>query len=506
MAPHTTRPRGRRQSVPASRQFASALQRAYLRAVHVLAIDQGTSSTKALVVAPAGDILALAEVAVHPKIVDGGGVEQDPEELWASILTAGRQAVAHAAVPINAVGLANQGETILAWDRSSGAPLSTALSWQDRRATEVCERLRPQAESLRALTGLPLDPYFAAPKIAWLRAHVTRDGVCTTTDTWLLHRLTGAFVTDAATASRTLLMDLSSGRWSPRACSVFGVDPESLPTITGCAEAIGETSAFGATAPVAGHAVDQQAALFAQACFDRGEAKCTYGTGAFLLATTGAQPTRSGAGLATCVAWRLGGETTYCLDGQVYTVGAAVNWLQRIGVINDPSDLDSSEGDSSHRSDVVFVPALAGLAAPFWRPAARGSFVGLSLATQRGDLIRAVIDGIAAQVAWLARAAGDDLGRPLSRLRVDGGLTRSRVLMQTQADLLQIPIEVSASPHATALGVAALARLGVGGAKTPAEAVGRRAAVVTYEPHLSSDEAAARLRRWHDVATATMVL
>jgi glycerol kinase len=486
--------------------FASSLRRAYLRAVHVLAIDQGTSSTKALVVSPTGEILALAEVAVHPMPVDGGGVEQAPEELWASVLAAGHQAVARAAVPIAAVGLANQGETILAWDRSSGAPLSVALSWQDRRATKVCERLSPHAESLRALTGLALDPYFVAPKIAWLRAHVTRDGVCTTTDTWLLHRLTGAFVTDAATASRTLLMDLSTGRWSPEACTLFGVDPESLPTIAGCAEAIGETSAFGATAPVAGLAVDQQAALFGQACFNRGDAKCTYGTGAFLLATTGPLPTRSGAGLATSVAWRLGADTTYCLDGQVYTVGAAVNWLQQIGVINDPSDLDTSGGDSSHRSGVVFVPALAGLAAPFWRPAARGSFVGLSLATQRCDLVRAVVDGIAAQVAWLARAAGEDLGHPLARLRVDGGLTRSRVLMQTQADLLQVPIEVSASPHATALGVAALARLGIGGAKTPAEAVTREAAAVIYEPHLSRDEAEARLRRWRSVAEATMAL
>jgi glycerol kinase len=381
-----------------------------------------------------------------------------------------------------------------------------ALSWQDRRATPMCERLAAHGGRLRALTGLPLDPYFAAPKMRWLREHVTRDGVCTTTDAWLLYRLTGAYVTDAATASRTLLLDLDAAAWSPEACELFEIDAESLPAICGCAEPIGDTAAFGARVPLAGLAVDQQAALFAQGCFAAGEAKCTYGTGAFLLATVGRRPVRSATGLVSCVAWQLAGETTYCLDGQVYTVGSAVDWLRRVGVVRDAADLDAVGAQVPDSGGVVFVPALAGLAAPFWRPDARGVFTGLSLATDRAHLIRAAIEGVAAQVAWLARAAAEDIGRPLARLRVDGGLTRSRALMQTQADLLQIPVELYASPHATAMGVGALARLGAGAANSPADAIGSCQPAAVYEPHVSHDEAEARLRRWRRALEVTVDL
>ncbi len=347
--------------------------------MNILAIDQGTSSTKALVVSPERRVLAEAAVPINPKLVGEGGVEQDPEEVWTSVVAAGRealaQALARAGESVAAVGLANQGETVLAWNRETGEPLSPAISWQDRRAAAVCARLADRAEQLRSLTGLPLDPYFAAPKMTWLREHVTRGGICTTTDTWLLHRFTGAYVTDAATASRTLLLDLDAVDWSPEACALFAIDPESLPTIAGCAQPIGETSAFGGSLPVAGLAVDQQAALFAEACLTAGDAKCTYGTGAFLLATVGTRPRRSTSGLASCVAWKLGDEATYCLDGQVYTVGAAVNWLQQVGLVSDPADIDRLGAHVTDSNGVVFVPALAGFAAPFWRPAARRACV-----------------------------------------------------------------------------------------------------------------------------------
>jgi glycerol kinase len=474
--------------------------------VYVLAIDQGTSSTKALVVAPDGAIRAQAEIAVQSTTTDDGGVEQDPEEIWQSVLDAGARALAHAGVPVGALGLANQGETVLAWDRDSGRPLSRAISWQDRRALPICESLREQGEWLRARTGLPLDPYFAAPKMRWLRERVPRAGVCTTTDTWLLHRLCGAYVTDATTASRTLLLDLDAVAWSPEACAIFAVDLGQLPTIVPCAGVVGATTSFGGSLPVAGLAVDQQAALFAEACFSAGEAKCTYGTGAFLLATVGPHPWRSASGLVACIAWQLGDTTTYCLDGQVYTVGAAVSWLRDVRLIDDPSDLDAVGGAAADAGSVAFVPGLAGLAAPFWRPAARGAFTGLSLSTSRAQLVRAAVDGIAAQVALLARAAGADLGHPLARVRADGGLTRSRLLMQTQADLLQVPVEVYPSPHATALGVAALARLGIGAAADPATAVGMWQPAAVYEPRIGADEAAARLQRWRRAAEATMEL
>ena len=471
--------------------------------MYVLAIDQGTSSTKALIVSPDGGVVAESEAPVRSQATSDGGVEQDPEELWQSVLDAARRALKQARVPIAVLGLANQGETVLAWERSSGRPLSRAISWQDRRALGVCERLGAHSAWLQRHTGLPLDPYFAAPKMRWLRQHVTPDGACTTTDAWLLHRLCGAYVTDAATASRTLLLDLDAVEWSPEAAALFDIDPGTLPAIVPCAGAVGETNLFGEPLPVAGLAVDQQAALFAEGCLGTGEAKCTYGTGAFLLVTVGAQPRRSTAGLVACVAWQLGSETTYCLDGQVYTVGAAVSWLQSVRLVDGPHDLDRLGDAVPDAGGVVFIPGLAGMAAPFWRPAARGLFAGLSLATSREQLVRAVIDGIAAQVAWLARAAAADLGHPLARLRVDGGLTRSRALMQTQADLLQAPVEVYPSPHATALGVAALARRGAGAA---IDTVRSWTPAAVYEPRIDADEAETRLQRWRRVAEATMDL
>lgn len=479
----------------------------YDRAVPVLAVDQGTSATKALVIDADGGVLGRAEIAVHPRAVGDGGVEQNPEELWRSVVEAGRAALAAARMTtVDAVGLANQGETVLAWERETGRPLSAAISWQDRRAVGVCDRLAAHADELAAITGLPLDPYFAAPKAAWLRERVTSAGVVTTSDSWLVHRLTGAHVTDAATASRTGLLDLDRTAWSPEACRYYGLDAAVLPAIVGCAEPVGETTVFGGRFPLTGLAVDQQAALFGHGCLDPGDAKCTYGTGAFLLATTGTEARRSRDGLAASVAWRIGGATTYCLDGQVYTAGAAVEWLTRLGLLGSAAELDAVAASVPSANGVVFVPALAGLAAPFWKPAARASFVGLDLASERGQLVRAVLEGIAAQVAVLAEAMARDLGRPLGMLRVDGGLTRSRTLVQAQADLLQTPVAVGASPDATALGVAALARLGAGRAASARAALGAVRPAAVYEPAISGAEAAARLARWRRAALAASEL
>jgi glycerol kinase len=467
--------------------------------MNVLAIDQGTSSTKALVVADGGEVLGESSAPVHPQAGAQGAVEQNPEELLQSMIEAGRAAIAAAGAPVDAVGIANQGETVLRWDRETGRPFGPALSWQDRRAVTVTRDLADRADRLTEITGLPLDPYFAAPKMTWLRRRDGEEGVVTTVDAWLLQHLAGAFVTDAATASRTVLLDLESTTWSEEACSLFGLDPAAQPEIVDCDAPIGETDAFGETLPVTGLAVDQQAALFAESCFDAGEAKCTYGTGAFILATVGDQVARSGSRLAACVAWRLGGKTTYCLDGQVYSAGSAVSWLRELDLISEAADLDRvGPGDG----EVLFVPSLAGLAAPFWAPEARGGWFGLSLATRRDDLVRAVIWGIAAQVASLAGAMEDDLGRPLERLRVDGGLTRSSALMQAQADLLQAPVELYPSADATALGVGALARLGSGAAATPAEAVGDWAPAAVFEPRMPAGEAAERLARWRAAALA----
>src|ERR671936_2319667 len=251
-----------------------------------------------------------------------------------------------------------------------------------------------------------------------------------------------------------MLLDLQSTTWSAEACSLFGLDSAEQPGIVDCDAQVGETNVFGGRLPVTGLVVDQQAALFAESCFEAGEAKCTYGTGAFILATAGEGVVHSRSRLAACVAWRLGGTTTYCLDGQVYSAGSAVSWLRDLELISDASDLDRVGGGDGP-GEIVFVPSLVGLAAPFWAPEARGAWFGLSLATRRDDLVRAVIWGIAAQVASLALAMEADIGRPLDKLRVDGGLTRSAALMQAQAELLQAPVELYPSADATALGVGA---------------------------------------------------
>jgi glycerol kinase len=455
--------------------------------VRILAIDQGTSATKAVLVGPGQEVLGSAEVPVRVRAVGGDGVEADPEELYASVVAAGQQALAAARTGADAVALANQGETVLAWDRRTARPLTQAIVWQDRRSAGVCQRLAGSAERLTEITGLPLDPYFAAPKMTWLRENLDPGGVITTTDTWLLARLGADYVTDAATASRTLLLDLDAAEWSAEACAAFGMDPGALPRVAG------ETTAFGSAMPVAGLAVDQQAALFAERCFDAGQAKCTYGTGAFLLATTGARAVRSRGGLSSSVAWRLAGTPSYCLDGQVYTAGAAIRWLGDVGLLAGAAELDAAGGSVPDSGGVLFVPALAGLGAPQWRPDARGAFLGLGLGTTRAHLIRAVIDGLAASVALLAGTVAADLGSPLTALRVDGGLTRSRVLLQAQADLLQLPVEVYEVPDATALGVAALARLGTGEASSVTEAVGPADVQTVIEPRIGAAEAAERL-------------
>jgi glycerol kinase len=468
----------------------------------VLAIDQGTSGTKAIVVDPIDGVIALAEEPLYPSYQASGGVEQDPEALLASVLTAGRRALAAAGRPVQAVALANQGETVLAWDRASGRPLSAALVWQDRRAEALVADLAGARGWVAERTGLVLDPYFSAPKMAWLRRNVTRAGVVSTIDSWLIHRLCGEFVTDASTVSRSLLTDVDSVNWDPDLLTLFGLDGEQLPRIAACDEVIGTTSAFGPTLTVAGLVVDQQAALLAEACLEPGLAKCTFGTGAFLLANTGARPVRSSSGLTSSVAWRARGDTAYCLDGQVYTAGSAIRWITDLGLITAAEDLDRLAATDAEGA--LCVPALAGLAAPWWRPDATAVFTGMTLSTRPEHLILAVLQGIAAQVAELAALVSGDLGAPLQRLRVDGGLTRCHTLIQATADLLQLPIDVYPSPHATALGAAAFGRLAMTADLTLDETVPSWSPEVSYEPGWSADRTAEFLGRWRAAVAATL--
>ncbi|MEV0672800.1 FGGY family carbohydrate kinase [Mycobacterium sp. NPDC050441] len=468
----------------------------------VLAIDQGTSGTKAIVVDPEEGVVGIAEVAVHPRYLDGGGVEQDPAELLESVLGAGRAALEQAGRPVDAVSLANQGETVLAWDPATGEPLTQAIVWQDRRAESLCAGLAEHADMLAARTGLVLDPYFSAPKMAWLRRNMggVAGSVITTSDTWLLHQLTGEFVTDATTASRSAAVELGTQDWSPELLAVFGLDGERLPRIASNDEIIGTTSAFGSAIPVGGIVVDQQAALLAEACLESGMAKCTFGTGAFLLSNTGTTPVRSTTGLTSSVAWRVGGVDSFCIDGQVYTAASAVKWLTSLGVINGAAEMDGvAESDNA---GVLCVPALAGLAAPWWKSQATATISGMTLSTGRGHIVLAVLQGIAAQVAELVSAIDAD-APPLTRLRADGGLTQSTVLMQACADILQVPVDVYPSAHATALGAAALARLSLAPEKSMADVVTDWTPSASYEPRWSPPRAAEFRSAWRELAENT---
>jgi glycerol kinase len=450
----------------------------------VLAIDQGTSATKA-VVWSAGRIVADVDVPVLGTTHSGNAVEQDAEDLWRSVVTAGWEAVQQSDEPIEAVGIGNQGETVLAWNTKTGAPLGPALSWQDRRSVSVTDAMDATTrERLLAITGLPVDPYFAAPKMALLHgmlgATLGPHDVITTIDAWVNFRLTGEFVTDRATASRTQLLDPHTLEWSDEALAAYALPRRFLPELAHCDGVLGTTDEFGTRLPVGGLIVDQQAALFAQGCLDRGSAKCTYGTGAFLLANTGQVHQASSAGLATSLAWTMeDGTRASCMDGQVYAAGAAVSWLQRVGLIATAQDLDRLGSGPS--GGVVFRPSFAGRGAPHWQPNAHAEISGLALSTGPEQIVSAFIDGLTTEVADLVRAVEADLG-PMVTLRVDGGLTQSRVLMQRQADALGIPVEVYPHSCATALGVAALALRAVGGPGSEGAIIEGWQPVTTFEP------------------------
>ena len=435
----------------------------------ILAIDQGTSATKAVVWSEQG-IAAEIDVPVHGLTHQGDAIEQDPEALWESIVTAGRQAVDSQDSAIRAVAIGNQGETVLAWDRSTGQALGPALSWQDRRSATVTSGISPaDADALLRMTGLPVDPYFAAPKMAWLQRSLDLpaggDVVVTTIDAWVNYRLAGAYATDLSTASRTQLLDGESLTWSSRAAEIYGLPLATFPDLVPCDATLGTTTAFGSPVPVAGAMVDQQAALLAEGCTEPGSAKCTYGTGIFLLANIGRAHVPSTAGLATSLAWAMrDGTRASCVDGQVYSAGAAVAWLQRAGLITGPEDLDALAGAVSDTDGVRFDPSFSGRGAPHWDPSATAGITGLGLSTRREHIVRAFLEGLAAEVTSLARAVESDVGGRLTALRVDGGLTQSAVLMQLQADSLGVPVEVYPHSCATALGLVAAALRALDGA------------------------------------------
>ncbi|MCC7495609.1 MAG: glycerol kinase GlpK [Fimbriimonadaceae bacterium] len=479
----------------------------------VLALDAGTSSVRALLFGAGGELLGLAQRELTQYYPQPGWVEHDPAEIWAAQQVVAVEAVARAgltAADVAAVGVANQRETVVLWDRATGQPLHRAIVWQDRRTAGHCDRLRPQWEViLQQRTGLLLDAYFTATKLSWLLEQVpgakqraaAGELAAGTIDSWLAWCLTGGRVhaTDASNASRTMLYNLATGDWDGELLELFGVPSAVLPAIRGSAEVWGEVSALAALAgvPLAGVAGDQQAALFGQLAVQPGMVKCTYGTGCFMLQHTGVQPLASQQRLISTVAWQRGGRREFALEGSVFVGGAVVQWLRDgLGLVESAAELDALAASVPDSGAVVLVPAFAGLGAPHWDAYARGTILGLTRDTSRAQLARAALDGIAFQVADLLDAMAADTGKRPTELRVDGGATRSEPLLQAQADLLQLPVVRPAVTETTALGAAYLAGLAVGVWAGTAELGQQWRVDRMFEPRLPADQAAQRRRRW----------
>jgi len=482
---------------------------------HVLALDQGTTSTRALVFDRRGRAISTAQQEFAQHYPRPGWVEHEPRDLWESTRRTALAAVAEANLTgkdIAAIGITNQRETTLLWDRRTGRPLHRAIVWQDRRTAEICARLKRAGHEplVRRRTGLLLDPYFSGTKLRWLldripgaRRRAERGELAFgTVDTWLLWQLTGGRVhaTDVSNASRTLLLDLRTGDWDDALLKILRIPREVLPAVRASSEVYGEVSTLPALrgVPISGIAGDQQAALFGQACWRPGMAKNTYGTGCFLLMHTGTRPVVSKNQLLTTIAWKIDGRLEYALEGSVFIGGAVVQWLRDgLGLIAQSADVEKLAARVPDNGGVYLVPAFTGLGAPHWDAGARGAIVGLTRGSSAAHLARAALESIAYQSADLIGAMEADCGRKLRELRVDGGATVNNALMQFQADLLRVPVVRPRTTETTALGAAYLAGLAVGYWKHRAEIAQLWSADRTFRAQAPAAMTRRRLGEWH---------
>jgi glycerol kinase len=446
---------------------------------HVISIDQGTTGSTVLVLDEQLSVRGRGYKEFRQIYPQPGWVEHDPEDIWASVLDALAQALKGIEPSsIAAIGITNQRETSVIWDRKTGKAAHNAIVWQDRRTADRCAELKASGKEARVkqLTGLTLDPYFSGTKVSWMLHNVNgmaaaaRDGSLAfgTIDSYLLWRLTGGAVhaTDVTNASRTLLFDINTLAWSDELLELLGVPRTLLPEVVASSGTCGTTKGIAGLpdgVPIAGFAGDQQAALFGQACFGVGDAKCTYGTGAFILMNTGDKPVQSKSGLLTTVAWKTGTELRYALEGSAFIAGAAVQWLRDgLGLIKSASEIEALARSVSDSGGVIVVPAFAGLGAPHWRPDARAAITGITRGTTKAHLARAILEGIALQNVDILRAMERDAGNPLRMLKVDGGAAANDLLMQFQSDVLGVEIARPEIVESTALGAAFLAGLGTG--------------------------------------------
>jgi glycerol kinase len=481
---------------------------------HILALDQGTTSSRAIVFDHDGAIQAVAQKEFTQIFPAAGWVEHDPQEIWASQIGVAVDALGRAGVrptDVAAVGITNQRETTIVWDRETGRPLYNAIVWQDRRTADYCERLKAEGagETVQAKTGLLIDAYFSASKIRWILDNVpgararAEAGTLAfgTVDTWLVWKLTGhqRHVTDVSNASRTMLFNIHTLTWDEGLLRLFGVPASMLPEVRSSSEVYGQVApSLGIEGvPLAGIAGDQQAALFGQMCRTPGMSKNTYGTGCFLLQNIGTTPTRSRQRLVTTVAWQVGGRTEYALEGSVFIGGAVVQWIRDgLGLIRTAADIEPLAASEPDNGGVYLVPAFAGLGAPHWDPYARGTIVGITRGTSAGHIARAALESIAYQVADLLDAMHADAGIPLTELRVDGGAASNNTLMQFQADVLGVPVVRPAVTETTALGAAYLAGLAVGFWPSVDAITGQWNVDRRFEPQMPRAAAATLRARW----------
>ena len=485
---------------------------------YVLAIDQGTTSTRAAVFNERGQCLASAAQPLAQHFPQPGWVEHDPEEIWQAVVATCREAIAAADRPVAAIGITNQRETTVLWDHADGRPVHNAIVWQDRRTAPICERWRAEgfSEPVAARTGLVIDPYFSASKIRWLLDNV--DGLAEraaagdiafgTIDSFLLWRLTGgSHQTDITNASRTMLYDLHRLGWDAELLAGFGIPAAILPEVRDTDADYGSTlpALFGDAIPIAGIAGDQQAALIGQACFKPGMVKSTYGTGAFALLHTGAAPAASTHQLLTTVAYRLGGAASYALEGSIFVAGAAVQWLRdRLGVIKTAAETQELAQRADPRQRVYLVPGFAGLGAPYWKADARGTIVGLTAECGTAELARATLEAVGYQTHDLVAAMSADSGLAIETLRVDGGMAVNDWTMQFLADILPAQVERPASIETTAWGAAYVAGLRRGLCPSPDEMVARWQAARRFSPEMPRAEREERHAGWQRAVAATL--
>ena len=483
---------------------------------YILALDQGTTSSRAIVFDQGGNVVSLAQQEFPQIYPSPGHVEHDPEQIWSSQLQVGREALAKAGLgggQIAAVGIANQRETTVLWERDSGRPVANAIVWQSRISSHICDRMKAEGreEFIHARTGLVLDPYFSASKVQYLlktvsglRARALRGEILFgTIDSFLIWRLTGGrrHVTDPSNASRTLLFNIHTLAWDEELLATFDIPRAMLPEVVPSSEACGESSPelFGAAIPIAGIAGDQQAALFGQMCLEPGMAKNTYGTGCFLLLNTGSKPVAAANGLLTTVGWKLKGEVTYCLEGAVFIGGAVVQWIRDgLRAITASADIERLAASVPDAGGVCFVPAFVGLGAPYWDPYARGVIVGIKRETTVAHIARAALDAIAFQSRDVLDLMNAQTSQPLSGLRVDGGAAVNSQLMQFQADILGVSVRRPRVTETTALGAAYLAGLAVGYWTSARQIAGNWALEREFQPSISAEARQELYSRWRD--------